>query len=310
MHEPGILIALFLLASQAMVQQPHAAMTAGLPVSPDAAARFDFCTQRQAAGDIEREAVTQYLSGRPGSTQASVRATTALIDAGFAIAAASASQKKCVSAFRKGERRFNKRLAGRLRQRSAPPQQEGEALNAIDAIRSELHRLWIKDQVARTTYLDLQTDETDGAAFWAYRLAAAHAIMVDEESGVFIKNALDEFDWIDIQRFGESASHRAWLLVQHADSDVDFQERVLARMQPYLQTGGVSKSNYAYLWDRVAVNRGKLQRYGTQSTSECVDGLLQPAPMEAPDSIDERRAEMGLGPIAGYFREMSSYRCR
>ncbi|MEL6790731.1 MAG: hypothetical protein AAFO78_09180 [Pseudomonadota bacterium] len=58
----------------------------------------------------------------------------------------------------------------------------------------------------------------------------------------------------------------------------DIQARVL--MEPYLKNGGVSGSNYAYLWDRVAVNTGRKQRYGTQPTWECVDGKMGLQPME------------------------------
>ncbi len=65
-------------------------------------------------------------------------------------------------------------------------------------------------------------------------------------------------------------------------------------MPPLLEGGGVSPKNYAYLWDTVAVNAGRKQRYGTQPTWQCNDGQMGLKPLEDPDQVDLRRAEMGL----------------
>ena len=67
-------------------------------------------------------------------------------------------------------------------------------------------------------------------------------------------------------------------------------------MEPYLEPGGVLKRNYAYLWDRVAVNSDRKQRYGTQPTWECTpEGKLTLKPLEDPENVNARRAAMGLG---------------
>jgi hypothetical protein len=85
----------------------------------------------------------------------------------------------------------------------------------------------------------------------------------------------------------------------------------LRRMEPYLENGGVRPVDYAYLHDRVAVNTGGLQRYGTQPRRECnADGSLSPQPLEDPAQVDERRAELGLGTMADAMAEMASRRCR
>lgn len=142
------------------------------------------------------------------------------------------------------------------------------------------------------------------------RLSVANATLADFQATHYLKTTLEKFDWIDIERFGAKVSGRAWTLVQHADDDPEFQQQVLTRMEPYLSDGGVSPGNYAYLWDRVAVNHGRLQRYGTQPVWECQDGKLAQQPMEDPSGVNERRAKMGLGSVESQLLEMARNTCK
>jgi hypothetical protein len=55
---------------------------------------------------------------------------------------------------------------------------------------------------------------------------------------------------------------------------------------------------FAMLTDRVLIHAGKPQRYGTQFRD---DGSgLKPGEMEDPAHVDQRRASVGLGPLAEY----------
>ena len=284
-------------------------LDASFPQTPEAAKSHDYCAGRDSAAGFARESLIPVMSDRSGATPAADRATAMLIDAGVSVARASDGEKRCAAVFRKGARLFEKRLKKRLRERSGKDLPDAQAADSIEGIKINLRRLWVLDQAARMAYLDLRTDDSDTAEFWAFRLSVANAVMIDAESGAFIRQVLETFDWVDIERFGEAASNRAWLLVQHADTDVDFQAEALSRMEAYLETGGVSKSNYAYLWDRVAVNQGRLQRYGTQPVSDCVDGKLKLKPAEDPDNLDARRQAMGMGPVADHLAQMSATRC-
>ena len=80
-------------------------------------------------------------------------------------------------------------------------------------------------------------------------------------------------------------------------------------MEPYLVTNKIQPSNYAYLWDRVAVNTDKKQRYGTQPTWECIDGKMELMPLENPESVNQRRAEIGMGSVEKSLDEMNSQTC-
>jgi len=87
-----------------------------------------------------------------------------------------------------------------------------------------------------------------------------------------------------------------YLITQHADSDVEFQKKTLAF---FIENPGTLKpSSLAYLTDRVKVNSGELQVYGSQLL--CTDDGYVPKPVVEPDQLDQRRALVGLEPFAGY----------
>ena len=110
-----------------------------------------------------------------------------------------------------------------------------------------------------------------------------------------MKDIVAEMGWPSISKVGAKAAHGAWLLVQHADHDVDFQEQCLNLMKE-LPDGEVDVIyNLAYLEDRVRVNRGREQLYGTQFFQE--DGKHIPQPIEDKENVDIRRATIGMGPL-------------
>ena len=102
-----------------------------------------------------------------------------------------------------------------------------------------------------------------------------------------------------VREVGADGMAAAWLLVQHADTDAAFQQQVLEGLAPKVDSGEVSAREYALLVDRVLVNTGKPQRYGSQLAA--ISSRWQPKPMEAPEQVDARRAALGLMPLADYL---------
>lgn len=119
-----------------------------------------------------------------------------------------------------------------------------------------------------------------------------------------LKSFVNQWGWITISQFGAAASDNAWLLVQHADHDVDFQERALELLSEALETKDVTPSNVAYLWDRVQVNRGLPQRYGTQGICKG-PSQWEPRPLEDPSKLDDYRKSVGLAPFSEYVKQIA-----
>lgn len=101
--------------------------------------------------------------------------------------------------------------------------------------------------------------------------------------------------WPRRSQVGPLAAQAAWLLVQHADHDRTFQQACLRLLQEAVAVGEAEPGHLAYLTDRVRVGAGLPQVYGTQ-----MHNGSEPWPIEMPEGVDERRAVVGLEPLADY----------
>ncbi len=117
-----------------------------------------------------------------------------------------------------------------------------------------------------------------------------------------LKIIISEIGWPTISKVGEESSHSAWLLAQHAEHNIPFQLQCLELMKQ-CAPGEVSKKDIAYLEDRIRVNLGQPQIYGTQFTRQ--GEIYVPKPIENRDSVDDRRKEMNLETLEAGIIEMN-----
>ena len=116
---------------------------------------------------------------------------------------------------------------------------------------------------------------------------------IDIANTARMKEIVEQIGWPTISKVGEETASAAWLLVQHADHDVVFQEHCLALMAAAPE-GEVKKSDIAYLTDRVRVNKGLPQVYGTQFFRSAQMTAFEPRPVENPEGVNVRRKQMGI----------------
>lgn len=249
------------------------------------------------------------LEGPPASSDQSNVPQLMLEAAARKVAHHSLSSQECRQSLATGQQKFDALIKGK---QAAFETRAGFAPSSdpkIRAIQNQIALLWRDDQAARGALVALMTKDESGADYWASRLVSAHTKRGDDRSITYLSSRLPGYGWIDIDRFGEDVSSYAWLIAQHADDYPNIQKDILARMEPYLETGGVSRENYAFLWDRVAVNTGGLQRYGTQPDWTCVDGEMKLRAMEEPSQVNERRAAMGMGTVEDGLERMNRQTC-
>jgi len=158
------------------------------------------------------------------------------------------------------------------------------------AVCAELEQRVELDQELRQRYVEGDVDPV-----FLERLSAT-----DQDNTAWMKELVTRHGWPTIARVGEEGAGNAWLLVQHADQDVDFQEQCLLLLREAVAEGQASPKNLAYLEDRTAMHRGRPQRYGTQFVQK--DGSMQPYTLEDPARVDAWRAEVGLGTLAEYAK--------
>lgn len=125
----------------------------------------------------------------------------------------------------------------------------------------------------------------------------------DRENTAWLKADIDAHGWYRLSEHGEAASNAAWLMAQHADRDRPFQRHVLTLLEPLAGEGEIKRSNFAYLYDRIAVGGNRPQRYGTQGRC-AARNVWEPFPLENPDGVEALRAEADIGTLAEYAAHM------
>lgn len=214
------------------------------------------------------------------------------------------TQTAAQSADSKEWRAAVKTMRGRLAELDHVIQHSAPGTSMADPLVQELMLRFARDQNVRGVFTQLQGADGVSPVVQNNWLLAVITRMnaVDCDNTAWLKSKLAKVGWFSIPKYGADADMAAWHLVQHADRDPSFQREMLNRLQA-LPPGETNGKRLGYLWDRVARAEGHLQRYGTQGT--CKDGHWTPYESEEPVHLDERRASLGMEPIAEHMKSNS-----
>lgn len=108
---------------------------------------------------------------------------------------------------------------------------------------------------------------------------------------------LDKYGWLGPDVVGNNGNTALFLVIQHADIDV--QQKYLPMMREAVKNNKAKPSSLALLEDRVALGTGGKQIYGSQINRDD-NGAYYVMELEDPEHVDERRAQVGLPPLAEY----------
>jgi hypothetical protein len=158
------------------------------------------------------------------------------------------------------------------------------------ALQRELVRLGMLDQTARVGF----TAESVSDTALMRTLVSLDSLLTSR-----LRAIVREQGWPTRTMVGASGARAAFLIVQHSPSNA-FQREMLPLLSAAAENEEASPGDAAMLEDRVLTDEGKPQRYGTQF--RIVDGELIPYPIEEPETVDERRARVGLMPMAEYVK--------
>jgi hypothetical protein len=194
---------------------------------------------------------------------------------------------------------------------SQPPSDRPAVANP--QLRAELLSRTRTDQQARGALIAFLKTHGSGAALDATALDQAEQTQweqltsrlqkIDGDNTAWLRQLVKQHGWPTIAMVGQDGAQAAWLLVQHADAQPQFQRECLDLMTA-LPTEQVSQTNLAYLTDRVRLAEGKPQVYGTQFQLE--DGQWKPRHLEDEAHVDQRRARVGLPPLAEYIKQLQA----
>lgn len=174
-------------------------------------------------------------------------------------------------------------------------------------LRDEIWRMQRQDQGARILYLNRPKETPD--SIWDK--VRNEILFIDEQNTLRATEIIDSFGrWPGRDVLGYSADLTLWLCIQHADQRPEVAVRYLPMLKAAVDERRTDPMHYAYLVDRIRMHEGREQVYGTQTyRAKTDDGstFFFVIPIEDVDHVDERRAAMGMEPLAEYVESMNAH---
>lgn len=171
-----------------------------------------------------------------------------------------------------------------------------------ELVKKQLQEMIDQDQLLRLKILQ-QMESNNSCNFDPELVLEMEKL--DKQNTNALKTILNTYSWINISSFGQEADHNAWLLVQHADHDIEFQKKVLGMLEKLYPLKETRPDHFAYLYDRVAKNENRLQRYGTQGN--IINGKWIPDEIENIEKLDAYRYTIGLPPYEQYLNQLNEH---
>lgn len=157
-------------------------------------------------------------------------------------------------------------------------------------IADELHALAVKDQAVRNAFIAAHESDASAAAM----------TRADGENLARLKQIIRRHGWPTGALVGNDAMGDVWTLTQHAPGP--FIAQALPHLKAAADRGEIAWSSLALMIDRDLTDRKKPQLYGSQAT--LADGKMTLLPVRDEAHLDERRAQVGLGPEADYLAQL------
>ena len=165
-------------------------------------------------------------------------------------------------------------------------------------LKSELDSIYNDDQNYRLALDDLEEkyawDSDEVQAQWQL----IH--IKDSLNLIKIEKILEKHGWLGEDEIGSQGNATLFLVIQHAP--IEAQEKYLPIMRDAVNKGKAFAYDLALLEDRIAMRNGKKQIYGSQILFDEKTGKSYVHPLIEPDSINARRAKVGLGTIENYVK--------
>ena len=156
-----------------------------------------------------------------------------------------------------------------------------------EELRAELIQMDDYDQAVRAELA------ADGSLFDGYHptMAAVH-----DANAARLRAIIATHGWPTERLVGVDGAKAAHRIAQHSINHPEFMRECRRLLDEASARGEAPRWQFAYIDDRIRVFEGLPQRYGTQWRGG--PHGLEPYPIEDPDHVDERRAELGLPSLA------------
>ncbi|MCH2085214.1 MAG: hypothetical protein MK226_22710 [Saprospiraceae bacterium] len=168
----------------------------------------------------------------------------------------------------------------------------------LDSLRAELENIFTKDQTFRRIYVQaeevLGKDSYEIEYFWEV-VEAQDKILEKQVAGI-----IDRYGWLGISQVGRRANTALWAVLQHGT--LASKKKYAPLLKESVLNSESQPQHYARLIDRMLINNGEPQLYGTQIDYEPAENPIFFS-IKEPEFINQRRAEIGLPDIQQFAKQ-------
>lgn len=122
----------------------------------------------------------------------------------------------------------------------------------------------------------------------------------DKVNLIKVEAIIKRYNWPYNDKISNEGSRTIFLVLQH--SMLDVQKKYFSRIKDAANAGKIKLSSLGMFEDRIAIQEGKPQIYGTQVAQDLETKSFFVLPIMNPETVDERRKSIGLIPIAEYLK--------
>jgi hypothetical protein len=168
--------------------------------------------------------------------------------------------------------------------------------NDVNDVKTRLNKIYYEDQSERIHIPEIQGQFGINSSELKEFLKKMG--IKDSLNLMQIDDILNNYGWLSAIDVGDTASMTIFLVIQH--SNLVNRLKYLPIMRDAVKKGKAKPKHLALLEDRVALEQGRKQIYGSQIGFNVIDSTNYVLPLEDPENVDKRRNAVGLEPIAEY----------
>lgn len=163
-------------------------------------------------------------------------------------------------------------------------------------LRKELLQILEVDQKTRADYRNAVKETGSGSATADSLLLLME--MSDNSNLKKVIEILEHKGWPSRKAVGDDGLQALFLVIQH--SNLEIQEHYLPLMKEAVRRGDLRAPAFAMVQDRIAIQKGGKQIYGSQIGQSVNSKTYYVLPIEDPENIDKRRLDIGMEPMKDY----------
>jgi len=165
-------------------------------------------------------------------------------------------------------------------------------------LKVQLEKIYIKDQTLRQLSGDAR--EKFGKDSDEMKYFKELIFYQDSLNQIEVTEIINKRGWVGKSLVGGNANSALWMVVQHGP--IEMQEKYLPLVKESVLKGESRGDHLALLQDRILMRNDKPQIYGSQLRPDKETGKPVVYEIKDPEYVNQRRKEIGLGPIQDYIK--------